>query len=59
VGISKQLSLSGNMVAPHIESIFRKLGNSSRVDASWYATMLDATPEEGRGRQNPCCGRSG
>lgn len=57
--ISKQLSLLGNTVAPYIKSIFRKLENSSRADASWYATMLDVTPGEGRGRQNPRCGRGG
>lgn len=44
VDVSEQLSLSGNTVATHIKSIYRKLGISSRAEASWYATMLGLAP---------------
>ena len=44
VDVSEQLSLSGNTVATHIKTIYRKLGISSRAEASWYATMLGLTP---------------
>ena len=40
VEVSELLSLSGNTVATHIKSIYRKLGISSRAEASWYATMM-------------------
>lgn len=38
--VSELLSLSANTVATHIKSIYRKLGISSRAEASWYAAML-------------------
>lgn len=44
VDVSEQLSLSENTVATHIKSIYRKLGISSRAEASWYATMLGLSP---------------
>ncbi|MAM09761.1 MAG: DNA-binding response regulator [Rhizobiaceae bacterium] len=47
VDVSEQLSLSGNTVATHIKSIYRKLGISSRAEASWYATMLGLAPGKG------------
>ena len=31
-------------MAPHIKSIYRKLGISSRAEASWHATMLGLAP---------------
>jgi DNA-binding NarL/FixJ family response regulator len=45
VDVSEQLSLSENTVATHIKSIYRKLGISSRAEASWYATMLGLVPD--------------
>ena len=44
VDVSEQLSLSGNTVATHIKSIYRKLGISSRAEASWHAAMLGLSP---------------
>lgn len=44
VDVSEQLLLSGNTVATHIKSIYRKLGISSHAEASCYATMLGLTP---------------
>tara|TARA_B100000614_G_scaffold28003_1_gene21804 strand:+ start:534 stop:1184 length:651 start_codon:yes stop_codon:yes gene_type:complete len=44
VDVSEQLGLSGNTVATHIKSIYRKLGISSRAEASWYAAMLGLSP---------------
>lgn len=44
VDVSEQLSLSGNTVATHIKSIYRKLGIFSRAEASWYAAMLGLAP---------------
>jgi DNA-binding NarL/FixJ family response regulator len=44
VDVSEQLSLSGNTVATHIKSIYRKLGISSRAEASWHAAMLGLAP---------------
>ena len=49
VDVSEQLSLSGNTVATHIKSIYRKLGISSRAEASWYATMLGLAPGRAEG----------
>ncbi|NYT67059.1 LuxR C-terminal-related transcriptional regulator [Pusillimonas noertemannii] len=42
--VSEQLSLSVNTVATHIKSVYRKLGISSRAEASWHATMLGLVP---------------
>ncbi len=44
VDVSEHLSLSSNTVATHIKSIYRKLGISSRAEASWYAAMLGLAP---------------
>ncbi|WP_174803009.1 response regulator [Martelella limonii] len=44
VDVSEQLGLSGNTVATHIKSIYRKLGISSRAEASWYAAMMGLAP---------------
>lgn len=46
VDVSVQLSLSGNTVATHIKSIYRKLGISSRAEASWHAAMLGLAPRK-------------
>lgn len=56
VDVADQLALSGNTVATHIKSIYRKLGISSRAEASWYATMLGLSPgkpESGSGTGAP------
>src|SRR5690606_14126580 len=56
VDVADQLALSGNTVATHIKSIYRKLGISSRAEASWYATMLGLSPvkpEAGNGTGAP------
>lgn len=44
VDVSEQLGLSENTVATHIKSIYRKLGISSRAEATWYATMMGLAP---------------
>ncbi|MEO1950124.1 response regulator transcription factor [Thioclava sp.] len=41
--VSALLGLSGNTVATHIKSIYKKLGISSRAEAAWHATMLGLT----------------
>lgn len=53
VDVSEQLSLSGNTVATHIKSIYRKLRISSRTEASWYATMLGLAPGKTEGDETP------
>jgi DNA-binding NarL/FixJ family response regulator len=44
VDVAGQVSLSENTVATHIKSIYRKLGISSRAEASWHATRLGLAP---------------
>jgi DNA-binding CsgD family transcriptional regulator len=39
------MALSENTVATHIKSIYRKLGISSRAEASWHAARLGLTTE--------------
>ena len=53
VDFSEQLSLSGNTVATHIKSIYRKLGISSRAEASWYAAMLGLAPGKAETDETP------
>ncbi|MCC4242987.1 response regulator transcription factor [Stappia indica] len=53
VDVSEQLSLSGNTVATHIKSIYRKLGISSRAEASWHAAMLGLAPGKTEGSETP------
>jgi len=38
--VAQQLSIAPTTVASHIKSIYRKLGISTRAEASWYATRL-------------------
>lgn len=38
--VAQQLGISAATVASHIKSIYRKLGISTRAEASWYATRL-------------------
>lgn len=40
IDVAETLKLSENTVASHIKSIYRKLGISSRAEASWHATQL-------------------
>lgn len=42
--VARQLSLSENTVASHLKAIYRKLGISSRAEASWHATRLGLSP---------------
>ena len=44
VDVARQLALSENTVASHLKSIYRKLGISSRAEASWHATRLGLSP---------------
>jgi len=46
--VAQALSLAESTVASHIKAIYRKLGISSRAEASWHATRLGlATPKPG------------
>ena len=42
--VAEQLSMAVGTVAHHIKSIYRKLGISSRAEASWHATRLGIVP---------------
>lgn len=44
VDVARQLAISENTVATHIKSIYRKLGISSRAEASWHAARLGLAP---------------
>ncbi|WP_205032256.1 helix-turn-helix transcriptional regulator [Hwanghaeella grinnelliae] len=44
------VTLSPGTVAHHIKSIYRKLGISSRAEASWHAARLGLTPGEKGGK---------
>lgn len=41
--VAKSLELAETTIATHIKSIYRKLGISSRAEASWHATKLGLT----------------
>ena len=41
--VAQQLGMAEGTVASHIKSIYRKLGISSRAEASWYATRMGLT----------------
>ncbi|WP_187968717.1 LuxR C-terminal-related transcriptional regulator [Aquibium microcysteis] len=43
--VARQMVLSENTVATHIKAIYRKLGISSRAEASWHAARLGLTTE--------------
>lgn len=40
IDVAEDLNLAETTVASHIKSIYRKLGISSRAEASWHATQL-------------------
>ena len=40
IDVANDLNLAETTVASHIKSIYRKLGISSRAEASWHATQL-------------------
>ncbi|MFN7055991.1 LuxR C-terminal-related transcriptional regulator [Hyphomonas sp.] len=42
--VARSLGLSDNTVAGYIKGIYRKLGISSRAEASWHATRMGLTP---------------
>ncbi|MBO9465254.1 response regulator transcription factor [Tropicibacter sp. R15_0] len=44
VDVAEQLSMAESTVAHHIKSIYRKLGISSRAEASWHAARLGLAP---------------
>lgn len=44
VDVAMELSITSNTVAHHIKSIYRKLGISSRAEASWHAATLGLAP---------------
>ena len=53
VDVAASLDLAESTVASHIKSIYRKLGISSRAEASWHATRMGLTlnkPDEPSGR---------
>ncbi|WP_417496860.1 response regulator [Maricaulis sp.] len=43
--VAADLGLADSTVASHIKAIYRKLGISSRAEASWHATRMGLTPE--------------
>jgi DNA-binding NarL/FixJ family response regulator len=44
IDVAEQLAIAEGTVAQHIKSIYRKLGISSRAEASWHATRLGLAP---------------
>jgi len=46
VDVAASLDLAESTVASHIKSIYRKLGISSRAEASWHATRMGLTVED-------------
>mgnify|MGYP000656593809 FL=1 len=45
--VAADLGVAESTVASHIKSIYRKLGISSRAEASWHATRMGLTPGPG------------
>jgi len=43
--VAADLGMAESTVASHIKAIYRKLGISSRAEASWHATRMGLTPE--------------
>ncbi|WP_417482647.1 response regulator [Maricaulis sp.] len=43
--VAADLGMADSTVASHIKAIYRKLGISSRAEASWHATRMGLTPE--------------
>lgn len=48
VEVAETLSLAPTTVASYIKSVYRKLGISSRAEASWHATRLGLTQKDSR-----------
>ena len=46
VDVAGQLAMAESTVASHIRSIYRKLGISSRAEASWHAAQMGLAPGE-------------
>jgi len=44
VDVADALGLSESTIASHLKSTYRKLGISSRAEASWHATRMGLTP---------------
>ncbi|MEH6726422.1 MAG: response regulator transcription factor [Hyphomicrobiales bacterium] len=42
--VAETLGLSESTIASHLKSIYRKLGISSRAEASWHATRMGLAP---------------
>lgn len=45
--VASALGVAESTVASHIKSVYRKLGISSRAEASWHATRLGLRPDGG------------
>lgn len=45
--VAGHLGVAESTVASHIKSVYRKLGISSRAEASWHATRLGLRPDGG------------
>lgn len=45
--VATDLGVAESTVASHIKAIYRKLGISSRAEASWHATRMGLTPGSG------------
>ena len=45
--VARQLELSETTVASHIKAIYRKLGISSRAEATWHATRMGLGTQDG------------
>lgn len=48
IDVAQQLSVAESTVAWHIKSIYRKLGISSRAEATWHATRMGLAPSADR-----------
>lgn len=44
IDVAQHLGVSESTVATHLKSIYRKLGISSRAEASWHASRMGLTP---------------
>lgn len=46
IDVAETLGLSESTIASHLKSIYRKLGISSRAEASWHATRMGLSPSD-------------
>lgn len=44
IDVAQHLGVSESTIASHLKAIYRKLGISSRAEASWHASRLGLTP---------------